>query len=79
MSKEKERYRLEILLDKECVFLRGTGVDVEPATLSGHVALYLAESISVKEITLQFRGKSRLPVPGHESYVPIAIISSVSY
>jgi arrestin-related trafficking adapter 4/5/7 len=67
MSKDKERPRLEILLDNENVFLKGTGVDVEPARLSGHVALYLSESISVKEITLQFRGKARLPVSPHES------------
>lgn len=59
--------RLEILLDKEYIYLKGTGVDVEPARLSGHVALYLAESTSIKEITLQFRGKARLPVPPHES------------
>ncbi|KAJ3896199.1 hypothetical protein GG344DRAFT_37221 [Lentinula edodes] len=67
MSKEKERARLEIILEKECIFLKGTGVDVEPARLSGHVALYLSESTSIKEITLQFRGKARLPVPSHES------------
>lgn len=69
MSKDKERPRLEILPDKECIFLKGTGVDVEPARLSGHIALYLSESTSIKEITLQFRGKARLPVPTHESYV----------
>ncbi|EEB94308.1 hypothetical protein MPER_06894, partial [Moniliophthora perniciosa FA553] len=64
---EKERLRLEILLDKECIELKGTGVDVEPARLSGHVALCLSESTSIKEITLVFRGKARLPVPGHET------------
>ncbi|KIK69112.1 hypothetical protein GYMLUDRAFT_35168 [Collybiopsis luxurians FD-317 M1] len=63
----KERPRLEIILDKECIFLKGTGPDVEPARLSGHVALCLSESTSIKEITLQFRGKARLPVPPHES------------
>ncbi|KAJ3783537.1 hypothetical protein GGU10DRAFT_316675 [Lentinula aff. detonsa] len=67
MSKDKERSRLEILLDKECIYLKGTGVDVEPARLSGHVALYLSESTSIKEITLQFRGKARLPILSHES------------
>ncbi|KAK0462608.1 uncharacterized protein EV420DRAFT_1628125 [Desarmillaria tabescens] len=60
--RDKERPRLEILLDKDCIFLKGTGVDVEPARLSGH-------STSIKEITLQFRGKARLPVPTNESYV----------
>ncbi|KAK0194986.1 hypothetical protein F5146DRAFT_1023740 [Armillaria mellea] len=65
--RDKERPRLEIILDKDCIFLKGTGVDVEPARLSGHVVLYLAESTSIKEITLQFRGKARLPVPANES------------
>lgn len=65
--RDKERSRLEIILDKELIFLKGTGVDVEPARLSGHVALYLSESTSIKEITLQFRGKAKLPVAGHES------------
>ncbi|THU94199.1 hypothetical protein K435DRAFT_668900 [Dendrothele bispora CBS 962.96] len=67
MGRDKERPRLEILLDKESIYLKGTGVDVEPARLSGHVALYLAESTSIKEITLQFRGKARLLAPTHES------------
>ncbi|KAL1746433.1 hypothetical protein HDZ31DRAFT_34203 [Schizophyllum fasciatum] len=66
--KEKERHpRLEILLDHDCLYLRGTGVDVEPARLSGHLVLYLTESTSVREITLHFRGKARLPIPSHES------------
>ncbi|KAG7098441.1 hypothetical protein E1B28_000392 [Marasmius oreades] len=64
--KDKDRPRLEILLDKECIYLKGTGVDVESARLSGHVALYLLESTSIKEITLQFRGKARLPATTHE-------------
>jgi arrestin-related trafficking adapter 4/5/7 len=61
MTKEKERPRLEILVDSDCLFLKGTGSDVEPALLSGHVALNLTESTSFKEITLKFRGKARLP------------------
>ncbi|KAF4567339.1 hypothetical protein EYR40_006337 [Pleurotus pulmonarius] len=67
MSKEKERQRVDIVLDSDCLYLKGTGVDVEPALLSGHVILYLAESTPIKEITLQFRGKARLPVPPGES------------
>lgn len=59
----KERPRLEILLDSECLYLKGTGIDVEPSRLSGNVALYLTEATSIKEITLSFRGKARLPVP----------------
>ncbi|KAF7376460.1 Arrestin-C domain-containing protein [Mycena sanguinolenta] len=57
----KERPYLEIHLDNDYVCLKGTGNDVEPARLTGHVALYLAESTPIKEITLQFRGKARLP------------------
>ena len=53
--------RLEILLDSECLYLKGTGPDIEPALLSGHVALYLAETTSVKEVGLQFIGKAKLP------------------
>ncbi|KAJ8518138.1 hypothetical protein ONZ45_g4772 [Pleurotus djamor] len=69
MSKEKDRQRLEISLDTDCLYLKGTGADVEPALLSGHVILHLAESTSIKEITLQFRGKARLPVSPSESCV----------
>ncbi|KAH0589555.1 hypothetical protein H2248_005290 [Termitomyces sp. 'cryptogamus'] len=60
--------RIEILLDspKGCIFLKGVGVDVEPTLLSGHVAIYLSEATSIKEITLQFRGKARLSVPPSE-------------
>jgi hypothetical protein len=68
MTKEKGSH-LDITLESNCVFLKGTGVDVEPAYLTGQVALTLTEPTSLKEITLQFRGKARLPVPASESYV----------
>lgn len=68
MTKEKGSH-LDITLESSCVFLKGTGVDVEPAYLTGQVALTLTEPTSLKEITLQFRGKARLPVPASESYV----------
>ncbi|TFL04566.1 hypothetical protein BDV98DRAFT_322873 [Pterulicium gracile] len=68
LPKEKDiRPRLEIVLDNDTVVLRGTGSDVEPARLSGHVALFLSESSSVKEITLQFRGKARIPAHNHDA------------
>ena len=76
MGKEKERPRLEIIVDQECLFLKGTGVNVEPALLSGQVALYLAESTSIKEITLQFRGKAKLPAPQHEPYAALLLTRS---
>jgi hypothetical protein len=64
---EKLKTGLEIIFNPEIVCLKGTGPDVEPALLSGHVALYLTESTSIKEITLSFRGKARLPpAPSHE-------------
>lgn len=67
--KEKDlKPHIEIFLDspKACIFLRGSGVDVEPTLLSGHVAIYLSEATPIKEITLQFRGKARLSVPPSE-------------
>ncbi|KAG5643382.1 hypothetical protein DXG03_000996 [Asterophora parasitica] len=68
MAKEKEhKPRIEILLDSPYLFLKGVGVDVEPTRLSGHVAIYLNEAMPIKEITLQFRGKARLPVPPSET------------
>ncbi|KAJ7899066.1 hypothetical protein B0H13DRAFT_2337218 [Mycena leptocephala] len=64
--RDKERPRLEVHLDNEFLCLKGTGNDVEPARLTGHVALYLAESTPIKEITLHFRGKARLPPSPYE-------------
>lgn len=69
MHPEKSKSHLDISFHPETLYLKGTGPDVEPALLSGHVSLYLTESTSIKEITLSFRGKARLPVPSHEPYV----------
>lgn len=68
-SHSKEKPHLDIILDAPFLTLRGTGPDVEPTTLSGHVALFLTEATSVKEITLQFRGKAKIPMPATESCV----------
>ncbi|KAF9227043.1 hypothetical protein BS17DRAFT_443133 [Gyrodon lividus] len=67
MSKEKERAGIEIVVDSDCLILKGTGIDVEPALLSGHVVLHLTEPTSIREITLQFRGKARLPASLNEA------------
>ncbi|KAJ6498959.1 hypothetical protein C8R45DRAFT_980481 [Mycena sanguinolenta] len=67
----KERPYVEIHLDNDFVCLKGTGNDVEPARLTGHVALYLGESTPIKEITLQFRGKARLPPSPYDSGVHV--------
>ncbi|KIK78590.1 hypothetical protein PAXRUDRAFT_109675, partial [Paxillus rubicundulus Ve08.2h10] len=61
MNKEKDRAGIEIIVESDCLVLKGTGSDVEPAALSGHVVLHLTEPTSIKGITLQFRGKARLP------------------
>ncbi|KAG1715777.1 hypothetical protein ID866_1401 [Astraeus odoratus] len=65
-DKDKERSGIDIIMESSCITLKGAGVDVEPALLSGHVVLNLTESTSIKEITLQFRGKVRLPAPLNE-------------
>ncbi|KAJ6581138.1 hypothetical protein B0H19DRAFT_494996 [Mycena capillaripes] len=67
-SIDNESQRMEIILDHEYVFLRGTGVDVEPARISGNIALYLTESTTIRSITLQFRGKTYLPVPPQDQH-----------
>lgn len=52
---------IEIVVDTDTLILKGAGVEVTPALLSGHVVLHLAESTPLKQITLQFRGKAKLP------------------
>ncbi|KAF8554750.1 hypothetical protein OG21DRAFT_1411919 [Imleria badia] len=67
MIKEKERAGIDIVVDSDCLALKGTGVDVEPVVLKGHILLHLTEPTSIKEITLQFRGKAKLPLPSAET------------
>ncbi|KAJ7623541.1 hypothetical protein FB45DRAFT_108525 [Roridomyces roridus] len=55
--------KLEILLDREFVYLKGTGSDVEPGRLSGNVVLFLTEPTAFRAISLKLRGKAYLPVP----------------
>ncbi|KAI1795632.1 hypothetical protein LXA43DRAFT_730304 [Ganoderma leucocontextum] len=64
---------LDIHVNSDVLCLRGTGVDVHPALLSGNVVLHLTEPTSIKQITLQFRGKARLPVSPTE---PLSLSSS---
>ena len=64
---EKGHPFVDIAVNSDTLILRGTGVDVEPALLSGNVVLYLSEPTSIKEITLQFRGKARIPPSANES------------
>ncbi|TEB10260.1 hypothetical protein FA13DRAFT_1889684 [Coprinellus micaceus] len=65
----KDKPYIDVLLDAPFLTLKGTGPDVEPTRLSGNVMLYLTEATSIKEITLQFRGKARLPVPVNDSLI----------
>ncbi|KAI0339921.1 hypothetical protein BDW22DRAFT_1335586 [Trametopsis cervina] len=58
---EKGHPAVEIAVTSDVLVLRGTGVDVAPALLSGNVVLHLTEPTSIKEITLSFRGKARIP------------------
>ena len=65
---DTERPHLDVILDKQYLVLKGTGPDVDPTTLSGHVRLVLTEPTSFKEITLQFQGKAKIPVLASNSY-----------
>ncbi|KAI0373971.1 hypothetical protein BV20DRAFT_591365 [Pilatotrama ljubarskyi] len=65
-KKSDKHPHLEIHVASDVLCLRGTGVDVNPALLSGNLVLYLSEPTSIKEITLSFRGKARLPVSAAE-------------
>jgi hypothetical protein len=66
MARDKERPHLDVILDSQYLVLKGTGPDVDPTTLSGHVPLFLTEATAIKEITLQFKGKAKMPP--QESY-----------
>ena len=65
-DKEKQQQSLEIVVANDVLQLKGPGTEAEPALLSGNVVLYLPEATPIKDITLHFRGKTRLP-PINES------------
>ena len=65
----KERPHLDVVLDNQYLVLKGTGPDVDPSTLSGHVRLVLTEPTSIKEITLQFKGKAKIPSNSYELFL----------
>jgi arrestin-related trafficking adapter 4/5/7 len=52
---------IDLVVNSDVLTLKGNGAEVTPALLSGQIVLDLAESTTVKQITLQFRGKARLP------------------
>ena len=68
MARDKEKSHLDIILDNPYLVLKGTGPDVDPTTLSGHVRLFLTEATSIKQITLHFKGKAKLPVLTSDLY-----------
>ena len=52
---------IDLVVNSDVLTLKGNGAEVTPALLSGQIVLDLAESTTVKQITLQFRGKAKLP------------------
>jgi hypothetical protein len=58
---------LDIVVSSDHLCRQGTGTEIEPALLSGHVILQLTEPTSIKEITLHFRGKARVPPANNDS------------
>jgi len=68
LSKDKEKLQptLEVVVTNDVLYLRGPGTEVEPVLLSGNVVLCLPEDTDIKDITLHFRGKARLP-PNNDS------------
>lgn len=65
-DKEKLQPMFEVVVANDVLCLRGSGPDIEPVLLSGYVILYLPEDTDIKDITLHFRGKARLP-PSNDS------------
>ncbi|KAL5507480.1 hypothetical protein ACEPAH_6936 [Sanghuangporus vaninii] len=60
---------LDISVASDQLYLRGTGVDVEPTLLSGNVVLHLSEPTSIKQVVLVFRGKAHVPSNPHDPHV----------
>ena len=65
-TREKPHTSLDITVANDQLYLRGTGVDVEPTLLTGNVVLHLTEPTSIKQIILVFRGKARVPANPHD-------------
>ena len=64
---DKGPISVDIVVASDTLVLRGTGVDVAPALLSGNVVLNLSEATSIREISLSFRGKAKIPPSASES------------
>lgn len=72
-KKDDKNPSIEIIVDSGTLILRGTGAEVAPTLLSGRVVLHLTESTPVKQITLHFRGKAKLPPLANEPSVPLML------
>lgn len=60
---------IDLVVNSDVLTLKGNGAEVTPVLLSGQIVLDLAESTTVKQITLQFRGKAKLPPVENEPWV----------
>lgn len=60
---------LDIELSADKFYFKGVGSAAEPCLVSGELVLNLTESASLKEVTLQLRGKTRLPSLTESGYV----------
>jgi hypothetical protein len=67
---------IDLVVNSDVLTLKGNGAEVTPALLSGQIVLDLAESTTVKQITLQFRGKAKLPPVENEPWVSFPIDAS---
>lgn len=52
---------VEIVIPGDNIILRGVGQNVEPTVFGGQIVLRLSEATNIKEINLNFSGKSKLP------------------
>lgn len=78
-KKDDKNPSIEIIVDSDTLILRGTGgAEVAPALLSGRVVLHLTESTPLKQISLHFRGKAKLPPLANEPLVPSLLDASLS-
>ncbi|SRR6266576_6001117 len=67
---------IDLVVNSDVLSLEGNGAEVTPALLSGQIVLDLAESTTVKQIILQFRGKAKLPPVENEPWVSFPLNAS---
>ena len=67
---------IDLVVNSDVLTLKGNEAEVSPALLSGQIVLDLAEPTTVKQITLQFRGKAKLPPVENEPWVSFPLNAS---